>query len=279
MKARSPLSDNAARPGRFSRAAHELGYEGTDIEGCLKLLAERAKNQTDALIELDQNADVIGRATTDISAIVDDLSVSSEHAQAAVNTSTHLIRDVNESTRNLAAWVKSVHDRTGALGQILKAVKSNNAQIAAIAAQVNTLAINAKIEAARAGEAGRGFAVVADAINDLSQKTSGAADQISQNIESVKDWVTELEDQAESVAGDADVLLVKNAETDDALHLMEQSVKAQYEQVSQLVTCKTMVQDASAALHAEIDRVNAVLTDTVENISKARDRIQTLASH
>ena len=93
--------------------------------------------------------------------------------------SAEMMRDVGEKTRDVAAWVQDLGERTETMTGTLRAVKKNNTQIASISMQVNTLAINAKIEAARAGDSGRGFAVVADAINELSQHTKAAAAQIS----------------------------------------------------------------------------------------------------
>lgn len=63
--------------------------------------------------------------------------------------------------------------------------------IAAIAAKVNMLAINATIEAARAGPAGRSFAVVAGEVKTLAGQTAAAAREIDERIASVRAAVAE----------------------------------------------------------------------------------------
>lgn len=96
-------------------------------------------------------------------------SVSSEAEQAA-NVATDEIRELEQA-------MQEINRSSEAIGDIINVIDD-------IASQTNLLALNASIEAARAGEMGRGFAVVADEVRQLAERSTTAASETAQYIQS-----------------------------------------------------------------------------------------------
>ncbi|WP_299140884.1 methyl-accepting chemotaxis protein [uncultured Tateyamaria sp.] len=260
----------------LARAAATLGYEIVDIAGFLDMVEAQALEQRTALSALESGASDIEAANAAVQTSAFDLGESVSRTAEDVEQSATLMRALGARSQDVAEWVQDLSDRSGTVSDTLKAAKDNNAQIAAISMQVNTLAINAKIEAARAGDAGRGFAVVAEAINELSRKTKDAAAQISTNIETLTDWIATLNVEASNVSQTATELIDHSSRTDGALTRMERSIADTQEQAQRIETQAGKVRTAIEQFSPDMRGIGASIATTTSGIHEAHGRIQRL---
>jgi methyl-accepting chemotaxis protein len=275
MTAHTPVSV-PPEMDKLAKTASALGFEIVDIGSFLDLLEGQADQQRSALLALRACATDMTAANADATASLRALTERAIEAQQDIQTSVALVREVGEKTRGVAVWVKSIRDRTESVGETLRAVRTNNSQIASIAAQVNTLAINAKIEAARAGDAGRGFSVVADAINALSQKTGTAAKQISENIEGLTGWIGDLGREAGTVAQDAETVLEQSGHTDTALSRMETTMQAERDHRLKFTQQTDRVKDAVDRLRPAVQDIETTVEKTSSGIESTNRRVESL---
>ena len=265
-----------SRIDRLATDAGSLGYDIVDLAGFLHIVDQQAQAQRTALEGLSRSVDQVGSANLEMAGAARQLGTSAEQTFEDVQTSVDLMKAVSGNTRGVAEWVQDLNGRTKSVTKTLDAVKVNNSEIASIALQVNTLAINAKIEAARAGDAGRGFAIVAEAINSLSQQTKSAAQAISENIDTLTKWIAKLSQEAGSVAEDASAVLQRSADTDAALGRMQASVSETRSGAEKITKSASDVSQMLADINPNLESVNAATSKTVHGIGEANSRIDAL---
>jgi methyl-accepting chemotaxis protein len=118
-----------------------------------------------------------------------------ENARQANTIGSNAVSTVEKGSVSVEQLVTTVNAISTSSGKIADII----ALIEGIAFQTNILALNAAVEAARAGEQGRGFAVVASEVRSLAQRSSSAAKEIKDLIETSIDTVREGVSKADEV--------------------------------------------------------------------------------
>ncbi|SHO51128.1 heme NO-binding domain-containing protein [Anaerocolumna xylanovorans] len=165
-----------------SEIAGTMKNTSDDITAVLDQVAQaaitQAEDTTKAITILDgsvQNVTGISndgqKNKTQIEEAVTGIEESFENVQATAGQITNVLYSFSNIKKESTDLKNNADDIT----QIVLIV-------AAIAKQINLLALNASIEAARAGEAGKGFTVVAEEVRKLSEETNQAVKQINESL-------------------------------------------------------------------------------------------------
>lgn len=164
--------------------------------------------------------------------------------------------------------------------------------VAAIAKQINLLALNASIEAARAGEAGKGFTVVAEEVRKLSEETNSAVNQIN---DSLTTFVTSINEVVEGIDLQYDVLESENTKlskavdssshTNDRLKVVSdlmihnsQDLKLEADNISNLFDGMQSLAAIAEENSASTQEANSNVTVYVEQINELTRQINVFES-
>ncbi|MGY2464123.1 methyl-accepting chemotaxis protein [Vreelandella sulfidaeris] len=208
------------------RSSEAVNHAATEITQGGQDLSRRTEQ---AAASLQQTSS----AMEEISSTVSHTTHASEEASGLSQTASQLASRTNNAFEQVVATMDDIQATSGEIQSIVSVIDG-------IAFQTNLLALNASVEAARAGEHGRGFAVVADEVRKLASRSSEAAKDIRQRIDTSTGKV------------ESGTQMVRDAEA--AMHELAQSVM----RVSQ------MLGDISTAAREQnegISQVSIAVTD------------------
>ncbi|MGO1297377.1 MAG: methyl-accepting chemotaxis protein [Vibrio sp.] len=171
----------------------------------------------------------IGSSLNEVLAQADDNAKRASKASAVSADAQNAAKVASDEIRQLEQAMQEINSSSEAISDILKVIND-------IASQTNLLALNASIEAARAGEMGRGFAVVADEVRKLAERSTTAASESAQYIQTSVDNVGKgnaIAQQCVSALGDIVEHVTTISTTIEEIDNASQSQVAGLSQVNQ----------------------------------------------
>jgi methyl-accepting chemotaxis protein len=268
--------EDAITASRIGESASLLGRNVVDVSGFLDDVVDETRAQVAAIQNTRRSSACLDRETGEMAKVLQAVVDATAQALAKVDTSSETIRKSSVRSRDVAAWVQRAGTDLSVVDDALGGITLANSEIAAIAKQVNILAVNAKIEAARAGEFGRGFSVVAEAIDELSKQTAIAASGISQSVEELGERMNGLRAEARTIEETANEVLKEGAETDATLNRMRESILSAEEASQRILKSGAVVADHVSVLDDSIAAVSDGLGVTSSRIDDARQRISAM---
>ncbi len=201
----------------------------------------------------------------DISKQLSELSNLNHRTASLTDQISENTRENQKRMDDATECMDQIHSSTNACKQIITSLGEESKQIIGIvetityiSGQTNILALNASIEAARAGEHGRGFAVVAEEIQQLSEQTKTAVDNIGNIVHEV----------------------VKN--TENAVMAMEQNAKATQKGIDSIRKANesaTLITSSNEELAGQIHEIDKAAEIIRKNSGEVADRMKQISNN
>lgn len=256
---RSTVGQITAAVDLIERRVRELGAGAVELSSRSERQAASLEESASSLRDLTANVQQSAARTEEARRFAADSNTAAQQSNEVVRIAMHSIGQIEKSSNEIANIVGVIDD---------------------IAYQTNLLALNAGVEAARAGDSGKGFAVVAHEIRELAQRSSLAASDIKQLIETsvgeIRLGVRHVGVAGQSLQAISTQVLLINQELDAlARTALEQSsslreVNTAIVQIDEATQKNTMMVEASSGATRE-------LVDEADRLRGLVDRFRLVA--
>lgn len=150
----------------------DLGPKATQMSSTASHTKEFCNDAVASANETKSSVHTVASAAEELSSSIGEITHQAERSAGVISETVEDVKKTSQAITELSQEVQGITTILNIINEI--------------SGQTNLLALNATIEAARAGEAGRGFAVVASEVKSLAQKTAEATDQITAQLQKIK---------------------------------------------------------------------------------------------
>ncbi|SEI17817.1 methyl-accepting chemotaxis protein [Paraburkholderia hospita] len=179
---------------RFSEAIRAVIVAMENVGIATRQIAENNAELSIRTVEQAESLEEVAASTTQLAESVRQGADNAMHARQLATSAVRIAEQGDAAVESMVQTIGAINQRSIRISEITGLIEG-------IAFQTNILALNAAVEAARAGEQGRGFAVVAGEVRALAHRSSSAAREIKELIESSAAIFTQSAKQACHVSG------------------------------------------------------------------------------
>jgi methyl-accepting chemotaxis protein len=258
----------------------EIERDAETVAGSADQIASATDTQEGAVREVTEETTTLSATVEEISSSASEIAAQSETVLDRGEEGVSLAEDaidgmetVDERATAAVENVESLREDIDRVGEVVSLIEE-------IAAETNTLALNASIEAARAGEAGEGFAVVAEEVKSLAEETEEATARIAGIIEEVESSTTETADGIREVG---DTVARQRATVESAADNVREIVDrteeldASVQSINDATDEQAATAERVAGMVDEVDdrtRETATATDSLsDSVDRQRDQL------
>ena len=252
--------------------SEKFGYISESIQNTNQAIDDLAQgatnsaNETETMNEkITELGGVIEVEKSGVQKLEEAVSAMAEHSAGASES----IQELNRITKMTIEAIDVVSEQTNRNNDSAADINKTIEIIKGLAAQTNLLSLNASIEAARAGEAGRGFAVVAEEIRNLSEESSGNAQEIEgivkELVENVEISVSKMQEVTNNVQTQQKCLKETRAAFESLkreVAMVEEVTKEIGGQTEILNSLKKIVTDSANSLASVVEQNAASTQET-----------------
>ncbi len=237
----------------------KFGHISESIQNTNRAIEDLAQGATSQANETETVNDkikelggVIEVEESGVHKLEDTVSSMIKHTSVASDSITELDRITKVTIDAIETVSEQTNKNNDSAANINKAVEI----IKELATQTNLLSLNASIEAARAGEAGRGFAVVAEEIRNLSEESSGNAQ--------------EIEEIVKELIGNVEISVSKMNEVTNNVQKQQKCLDETREAFKHLNREVALVEEVTNDIGSQTEILNSlkqIVTDSVNNLA------------
>ncbi|MFD2175770.1 methyl-accepting chemotaxis protein [Rhodobacter lacus] len=167
----------------FNQTVARMAELMSSIVQSTGVVESEARQLSNASAELGRRTETQAASLEETAAAMNEMASSVAQSVAGTREAAKAVGQTRDTTTSGRDVVRQTLQAMNDIARSSEQISRITSVIDDIAFQTNLLALNAGVEAARAGETGRGFAVVASEVRALAQRSSEAAKEIAELIE------------------------------------------------------------------------------------------------